>query len=191
MTTAYRRPGDALALAHNFRVFAVSSSAKRPIALIDVGCSAGLNLFVDRYRLEYRDTDHTTHAIGPASASVVIPSLLGGDATPWHERGGSALPGISARVGVDLAPLDVRRDEPECLNSQVVKPPAGRFRPTDLPRFSRSSIRTSDAQEREGRCDLPLRTATSAGPRSVPRLSMREKSRCDPPGRGASLRRRA
>ena len=85
--------------------------ASRPIALIDVGCSAGLNLFVDRYRFEYRSADHAAQTIGPAGASVVVPCLLEGDTTPWHEEAGTALPAISARVGIDLAPLDVRRED--------------------------------------------------------------------------------
>ena len=98
-----RAAGLALAL--------VGLATSRPIALIDVGCSAGLNLFVDRYRFEYAGIAHSSHAIGPASASVVVPCLLGGDATPWHEEAGRALPAIAARIGVDLAPLDVCRED--------------------------------------------------------------------------------
>ena len=65
----------------------------RPIALIDVGCSAGLNLLVDRYRLAEDDDEATV---------VLRPELLG--RTPP----GDALPAIERRVGIDVAPLDVR-----------------------------------------------------------------------------------
>ena len=68
-------------------------ASDRPIALIDVGCSAGLNLLVDRYRLA---GDHDA-----ATTVVLRPELSGG--TPPDE----VLPTIERRVGIDLAPLDV------------------------------------------------------------------------------------
>ena len=85
---------------------------RQPIALIDVGCSAGLNLLVDRYRYTYRLPDGTAHAIGSESrdSQVEIHSEFdsgdGRDAAARFDR--AAMPVIVDRVGIDLAPLDIR-----------------------------------------------------------------------------------
>lgn len=76
---------------------------RRPIALIDVGCSAGLNLLVDRYRFDYHLPDASVCTIGPDSP-VVIPAAFEAGAFP-SDRG--AMPAIVERSGIDLAPLDV------------------------------------------------------------------------------------
>ncbi len=74
-----------------------------PIALIDVGCSAGLNLLVDRYRFSYRLNDKSVRAVGPESP-VEIAAMFEADAFPF---GRAAMPAIVERCGIDLAPLDV------------------------------------------------------------------------------------
>ena len=77
----------------------VSSRLGGPLALVDVGCSAGLNLLCDRYRLDYG----AAGATGPADAAVRIECSVAGGRPPIAPM----LPRISARVGVDRDPIDV------------------------------------------------------------------------------------
>ncbi|RKR75321.1 DUF2332 domain-containing protein [Frondihabitans australicus] len=78
------------------------SQEPRPVALLEVGASAGLGLYPDRYDL----------AIGPArlgdSASGVAVSVAV-DAPDDHSATPAALPPIAYRGGLDLAPVDVTR----------------------------------------------------------------------------------
>ncbi len=76
---------------------------ERPLALIDVGCSAGLNLLVDRYRYEYRLSDGATDAAGPAGAVVVRSNV-----TEGRPPALGPMPAIGQRFGIDRSPLDVR-----------------------------------------------------------------------------------
>jgi hypothetical protein len=84
---------------------AAVATTGEPIGLLDVGCSAGLNLLIDRYRLEYppaAGASATKHCLGPAGAPVTIACELRGPA-PVPVR----LPAIAARLGVDRAPVDL------------------------------------------------------------------------------------
>ncbi|MEV4318747.1 DUF2332 domain-containing protein [Actinocrispum sp. NPDC049592] len=69
------------------------------IGLIDVGCSAALNLNVDRVALEY--SDGTT--LGDPASPVRMGSTVRGRAPipTW------AMPEVVTRIGIDLDPLDV------------------------------------------------------------------------------------
>lgn len=71
------------------------------LALIDVGCSAGLNLLVDRYRYEFRRPDGTIDAAGPHGDVIVRSDVTGGPPP-------RPVPAIAQRFGIDRAPLDVR-----------------------------------------------------------------------------------
>ncbi len=75
----------------------------RPLALIDVGASAGLNLLWDSYRFVYSDGS----AYGPADSTVVVDSET---RTPMP-RIPAQFPHISFRVGIDLSPVDLSDDE--------------------------------------------------------------------------------
>ena len=77
---------------------------ERPIALVDVGCSAGLNLLVDRYRFSYRLPDTSVHTVGPESPVVIVATFE----TVAFPFGRAEMPAIVERCGIDLAPLDVR-----------------------------------------------------------------------------------
>ena len=78
---------------------AVAQRLGAPLGLVDVGCSAGLNLFCDRYILDY-GTHGTT---GPSDAAVRIQSeIVSGDAPIAAQ-----LPEIRARVGLDRDPMDL------------------------------------------------------------------------------------
>ena len=77
-----------------------------PIALLEVGASAGLCLMPDRYSYRYDDGTSLDPADGPST--VVVPCHLGdGIVAP------RALPEIVWRAGIDLDPVDVT-DEESC-----------------------------------------------------------------------------
>jgi hypothetical protein len=79
---------------------AAHRAAGRSRAVVEVGCSAGLNLLADRFA-------HTLGggpALGdPASPVRLATAARGPLAPPW----GPALPPLERRVGIDVAPLDV------------------------------------------------------------------------------------
>ena len=72
------------------------------IGLIDVGCSAGFDLNVDRVGIAYSDG----HSLGDPSSPVQLSSIMRGPPVPaWP------IPEVVARVGVDLDPLDVTDED--------------------------------------------------------------------------------
>ncbi|MFD2792643.1 DUF2332 domain-containing protein [Promicromonospora vindobonensis] len=74
-----------------------------PVALIEVGASAGLCLLPDRYSYEYTSPDGTRARVDPAGgpSEVLLPCAIEG---PVPVR----MPEIIWRAGLDLNPLDVR-----------------------------------------------------------------------------------
>ncbi|HVB50282.1 MAG TPA: DUF2332 domain-containing protein [Acidimicrobiales bacterium] len=74
----------------------------QPLALFEVGASAGLCLLLDRYRYDYGAGE-----IGPRDSPVILQCQLRGahSLTPTH------VPEIVWRGGCDLAPIDVRDGE--------------------------------------------------------------------------------
>ncbi|WP_028637796.1 DUF2332 domain-containing protein [Nocardioides sp. URHA0032] len=72
--------------------------ADRPVALIEVGASAGLNLFPDRYSYAWGG-----RTIG--SGPLLTASVSGDPPLP------AAVPSVAWRAGVDLNPLDVTDDD--------------------------------------------------------------------------------
>ena len=88
----------------------VETTGRRRIALLDVGCSAGLNLGVDRWRYRYvDDASGATLATTPDDRDPRAPEIacrvLAG-ARPTA----SAVPEIASRHGIDLQPIAV--DDP-------------------------------------------------------------------------------
>ena len=81
------------------------STIDGPIALLEIGASAGLCLFPDRY--SYRFTGARDAALDPADgpSSVVLHSELRGAAA---EDVPLRMPDIVWRAGIDIAPLDAR-----------------------------------------------------------------------------------
>lgn len=77
----------------------VAERVDGPLALVEIGPSAGLNLFWDRYRYDYGE-----RAVGPDDAPVQLDSELRGDAAPPLP---ADPPAVDVRVGIDLNPLDV------------------------------------------------------------------------------------
>ena len=77
-------------------------TGRRELALFDFGCSAGLILGVDRYRYDYGRAGQRGAPAGPDTPTI---------ACTW--RGDAAVPAdadwrLVARIGVDLAPVDVQ-----------------------------------------------------------------------------------
>jgi hypothetical protein len=69
------------------------------VGLIDVGCSAGFNLNVDRVGITYSNG----HSLGDPSSPVQLSASIVGD-RPVPTR---AMPDVVTRIGVDLDPVDV------------------------------------------------------------------------------------
>ncbi|WP_051637646.1 DUF2332 domain-containing protein [Rhodococcus sp. UNC363MFTsu5.1] len=82
---------------------AIAEAARRTganaVGLIDVGCSAGLDLNVDRVGITYSNGQ----TLGDPSSPVQLSSSVVGD-RPIPAR---AMPEVVARVGIDLDPIDV------------------------------------------------------------------------------------
>jgi hypothetical protein len=82
---------------------AIAEAARRAganaVGLIDVGCSAGFNLTVDRVGITYSNGQ----LLGDPSSPVQLSSSIVGD-RPIPAR---AMPEVVARVGIDRDPLDV------------------------------------------------------------------------------------
>jgi hypothetical protein len=93
-----------------------------PLALVDVGASAGLSLLCDRYRLDYGDRGAT----GPAGSPVEIHcEVLGG-----HPPIAPALPPLASRVGIDRSPVDLSDPEDARWLLACVWPDTGRLERT-------------------------------------------------------------
>lgn len=77
-----------------------AGTGNRPLALVEVGASAGLNLHWDRFRYEYEGYG----VYGVPGSPVRIRSAVRGDVAPPFPN---PVPDVGYRVGVDLNPLDV------------------------------------------------------------------------------------
>ncbi len=80
----------------------------RPLALVEIGASAGLNLLLDRYSISYRRGDREVARSGDPDSTVQLACELRGPNDPTLPSGPLAL---ASRVGLDLAPIDVGNEE--------------------------------------------------------------------------------
>ena len=87
--------GRSSALQRGFAV--VASRTERPLALVEVGASAGLNLIGDRYHYSYGSLE-----IGDPASEVRIECRLRGELVPP-----AAVAEVAWRVGIDHNPVDV------------------------------------------------------------------------------------
>ncbi len=78
----------------------VARETGRPLSLIEIGPSAGLNLLFDRYQYRYGDL-----RVGDVASPVIL------DCEPKSDLGALQIPAVAARSGIDINPLDVRDDE--------------------------------------------------------------------------------
>ncbi|MBV8303993.1 MAG: DUF2332 domain-containing protein, partial [Acidimicrobiia bacterium] len=97
---------------------------RRPLALVDVGASAGLNLRCDHYLLDYGERGRT----GPAEAAVRIPCEVVGGNPPIRP----SLPPIVATVGIDRSPIDVTDPDDARWLLACLWPETGRLARTEL-----------------------------------------------------------
>ena len=79
----------------------LASQLSEPMALTDVGASAGLNLLCDRYRIDYG----AAGATGPSDSPVQITCRVAGGNPPIAP----ALPPLRSRIGIDRSPIDLGR----------------------------------------------------------------------------------
>jgi hypothetical protein len=87
----------------------------QPLALLEVGTSAGLCLYPDRYSYRYGDLPQLDPPAGPSPA-VAVCAIDG--PVPVPDR----LPEVVWRAGIDLNPLDVTNDEDVRWLSTLVWP---------------------------------------------------------------------
>jgi hypothetical protein len=104
VATAVRRPVRASETGRCAVLYpAIAEAARRvgakAVGLIDVGCSAGLSLNIDRVGITYSNGQ----ALGDPSSAVQLSASVVGD-RPIPAR---TIPEVVARVGVDLDPVDV------------------------------------------------------------------------------------
>lgn len=123
-------------------------AGERPLALVEVGASAGLNLLIDRYRCDYHPGGAhlgpddavlrlTTDLVGappPAGPPLRVVSRLGLDRAPLDVRDEADVRWLRAciwpehhdrRRRLDLAVAEARRDPPELLAGDAVDDLAG------------------------------------------------------------------
>ena len=89
------------------------------VQLIDVGCSAGLNMLCDQYRLDYGKYGAT----GPEESPVRIECEVTGGSPPVAPL----LPAIAGRIGIDLDPPDLTDPIDQRWLLACVWPRTGRF----------------------------------------------------------------
>lgn len=95
------------------------AAAGEPVQLVDVGCSAGLNMLCDRFRLDYGPQGAT----GPEDSPVQVDCTVSAGVPPIARR----LPVIAGRVGIDLDPPDLTDADDTRWLLACVWPGTGRF----------------------------------------------------------------
>src|SRR5271169_44949 len=100
----------------------IAAALHAPLALVDVGASAGLNLLCDRYRLDYG----LLGATGPTDSPVRIACDVVGGHPPIAHR----LPELVERVGIDRDPVDLADPDDARWQLACVWPDTGRLERT-------------------------------------------------------------
>ena len=109
---------------------------RKPLALIEIGASAGLNLYWDLYHYRY---GHLT--VGNNLSPVHLHCTLKGRQRPGLP---TVMPEIASRVGIDFFPLDV-------TNEQHVSWLSACIRPEETERFRAFTAALQFAQEHSPR----------------------------------------
>jgi hypothetical protein len=82
----------------------VAERAQQPLALVEIGASAGLHLLWDHYGYDYGSAGR----LGDPAAPVQLRCLVVGARQPPVP---AQFPRITSRIGIDLMPVDVHNDE--------------------------------------------------------------------------------
>ncbi|MGN9813248.1 DUF2332 domain-containing protein [Micromonospora sp. BQ11] len=98
---------------------AVAGTGDRPVRLVELGASAGLNLRADRFRMEADD-----FAWGPADSPVRLPDAWRTGVPDWLREAAGTHPELTVveRVGCDVTPLDPGSPEGELALRAYVWP---------------------------------------------------------------------
>jgi hypothetical protein len=108
-TTQTNEVGRCTALLPGLCVVASHYGWREPLALLDLGTSAGLNLLFDDYGYTYRAAeDGAVRIAGAADAAVALECSVRGDLTHLPEL---RRPVVAERVGLDLSPVDPLSEE--------------------------------------------------------------------------------
>lgn len=81
----------------------IYEKVRRPVSIIEVGTSAGLQLLWDLYGYQYG----TDKIYGNDHADIVLPSIYKGKKPPLHQQS----PPVARKIGIDLHPNDMREKE--------------------------------------------------------------------------------
>lgn len=93
----------------------IYEKTKKPLALIEIGTSAGLQLLWDKYAYSY----NADEVVGNKHSRLHITSELKGDITPFLL---SAPPPVSTRVGIDLNTVNVTDEEENLWLKSLIWP---------------------------------------------------------------------
>lgn len=85
---------------------ALTKEADKPLHLVEIGPSAGLNMIWDRYGMHYMRDGAAVATINP-DASLTIGCELRGERTPPFD----VTPRVGGRVGLELNPVDLANDD--------------------------------------------------------------------------------
>lgn len=78
-----------------------------PLALLEIGASAGLNLLWDHYRYRYQQQGHVME-VNAAGSPVLLRCEVKGEQMPALP---TTFPPVAWRMGLDLNPIDLRKPE--------------------------------------------------------------------------------
>lgn len=96
----------------------VATRFGQPVNLVDVGASAGLNLALDEYRMDYGPAGGT----GPPDSPVRLPCEVRGA----PDFSAPVLPALARRVGIDRSPVDLSDEEAARWMLACIWPGTGR-----------------------------------------------------------------
>ncbi|MHB1138559.1 MAG: DUF2332 domain-containing protein [Microthrixaceae bacterium] len=82
---------------------ALTEHDARPLHLVELGASAGLNLAIGDYAYEFERADGPTTTVGDAGSPVRLHATLRGDLVPAAQLGAP----IESAVGIDQRPVDL------------------------------------------------------------------------------------
>ncbi len=134
-------------------------SGDRPLALVEIGASAGLNLFWDRYRIEYSDGG----TLGDPSSALLLSTEMHGTSLPPNlpQR-----PEVASRIGLDLNPIDITdRDQRVWLHALLW--PDQRYRMERLDRAIEIATREGPPEIVQGDALHDLKPLLAAAPRDA------------------------